>query len=457
MKTKQGVKTIIYFLLLVFVISCFYLFSQNQNNNNNEPPKQTSASTEESDYIKAQVTNSRNWIIKDNTLDNNFRESVFRVSIESNISPEDIKLFYQINDKELSEEIPVSEQMEAEFIIREENLIPGEYNISVIAITTENETTLKTIPIHVSYPIYVAWTIDWEGLNVSIDTMNEAITQMETISNNYNLPITHMYNPEYLLPSFNQTKSSTYTNWVRDRYNYGNDDIGMHLHMYWELVESAGVEPILEPSYYTEPSDGYAVASALYTYDDYKKIVEYSMTLFEQNDLPKPTSFRAGGWMADLHNVKAVQDAGIMIDSSGKIKSNTGKLFADNWDIDPRCGPFHPSHKDKNNCNLNNDSRISIMEIPNNGGDSYRYTVEEMNARFDMNFENKAPLTIPKSVVYLSHPEYGPTTEFPKITETLGYISNYRIVDDNGPVVFVTLTEIKNSWEQNNWTNTKYY
>jgi len=105
--------------------------------------------------------------------------------------------------------------------------------------------------------------------------------------------------------------------------------------------------------------------------------------------------------------------------------------------------PYYPAIADQNDTNEVN---IKILEIPNNGLDTFANRPEVMLARFYANYDNEY-LVAPRMVSYMSHPQWH-EEEFPRMRKVLEAVSQYSWQRDAGPVIFVTHADIYNVWKQ---------
>ncbi len=290
---------------------------------------------------------------------------------------------------------------------------------------------------YVSKPVYVSWTIDWEGIKIP----DGHLKYMEDISSTYNVPMTHFFNPRYFVT---KTYAKTYTDWILARIKLG-DDVGMHMHMFPDLVEAAGVIPKTNPRWgQTSPGDGYDILVTAYTYEELFEIFKWGRNKMIQNRLPIPVLYRSGGWFANLDTLKAAYDAGFLVDSSGRtqytIGSNAPTTY---WNLLSTTQPYKPS---KSNQNIGGGTTIGIWEIPNNGGDSWAFSKDQMYSRFKANFSG-LPAKDKKLVTYLSHPEWF-YVDKPKIEGLFSDISKYLYEKDNGPVSFINQTTAYEIWSE---------
>jgi hypothetical protein len=84
---------------------------------------------------------------------------------------------------------------------------------------------------------------------------------------------------------------------------------------------------------------------------------------------------------------------------------------------------------------------MELWEFPNNGGDSWAYSADDMISRFKDNY-NGGISDSTKVVTYLSHPHWFNIDE-PKINKVLDHVDKFGIVEDRGPVVYRTLDQIE--------------
>jgi hypothetical protein len=251
------------------------------------------------------------------------------------------------------------------------------------------------------------------------------------------MPITHFFNP-FIYLNLNNERSKYLTDWVLSRQNVG-DSIGLHLHMNNKMVEAAGVTPKTDISWGGWAKDGQDIPNSVYGYDDYSKIVKWAQAQFKENDLPKPTMFRAGAWFADEENLLVLEDLGFKLDSSGR----TYKVYGENelelpWDLENTTQPYRLN---RYNQNIVNNPNMDLLEFPNNGGDTWAYSSEQLIKNFDDNYSGGISNSR-KVVTYLSHPHWFNVDE-PKVINLLDYTQKFGIVNNKGPVVFTTLDRIE--------------
>lgn len=292
----------------------------------------------------------------------------------------------------------------------------------------------------VSEPLYVSWTIDWEGY----DAKDSYLTAMEKISADRSVPMTHYWNPRiYVTDTISSATQERLTDWLKSRLDKG-DGFGLHIHAFYDLVASAGVEVRKTPNW-GDNGDGYGVLLTAYTPEELAKIVQKSKELFAANGLPDPVNFRAGAWFADINTLTTLSTLGFRTDSSGRDQYDFGRnKIAGTWELQPISQPYFPSETDQNKSGVRN---LSIMEVPDNGADSYWFTADQMIDRFKQNYPTSVVLD-KTQFTFLSHPHWFDTDEQQRVISLLNYIDQYRADKDSGPVIFTTVDTIANAWEK---------
>lgn len=315
----------------------------------------------------------------------------------------------------------------------------GETSIALIIYNNAKVYRSNTISLTTSKPVYVAWSLDWEG----VDPTEANLSKVEKIASDYNIPITHFFNPRVLMFSdITQYRREEIVDWVLRRQTENNDEIAMHMHMQHDMVEAAGIVPKDNEPSWNGDTRGYDTPSTVYTYEEYKKLLEWAKQKFSEYGLPVPKGYRAGGWFANEEILRAIEDAGFLYDSSGRKAFALGTVgFIQPWELSVTSQPYYPSYSDQNKT-IEND-KMKLLEIPNNGLDSYWSESTELINNFYANYTPTEVLNESKIVVYLSHPEWFEIDD-PKLRELFTELQNYRNDLDRGPVVFVTIEQYLN-------------
>lgn len=292
-----------------------------------------------------------------------------------------------------------------------------------------------------SAPLLMSWTIDWEGYDLQQNYMN----QMAELSQTYQMPMTHYFNPRiYTNPAISPERAKYLTNWVKQRERAG-DEIALHLHMHFDLVAAAGLTPKTEPRWGGR-QEGHDVLTTAYDYTEFKQLVSWSLQKFQENGLGKPKGYRAGGWFLDLENIRALDDLGFIYDSSGSdyLSPYGPNQQKREWNLTPTSKPYRPS---KTNQNKTTPPQFKLWEYPNNGADSTNREASELVRRLQLNLPTaKGYLAEPQVLTYLSHPHWFGTIDNPKMVSLFVAAEQYKFANDNGPVVYVTQIEAHNKY-----------
>ncbi|MBU0976126.1 MAG: hypothetical protein ABIE03_06175 [Patescibacteria group bacterium] len=389
-------------------------------------------SLEFSREVQTEITGQvdRLWVLKGA---DEFSELNYTVSIDSSLATGRNKPSYKILGTAISGNLSKNEFGDFEVNIPTGQLNVGEYELqSSITIDKKTYTSPKCYFV-VSYPLYVTFTIDYEGTDVPDNELAEVINFSERHND---LPIVHFFNPRiYVTKEISQERANSLTSWVIERRNAG-DEIGMHLHMHYDMIKAAGVKVRKSPKWTNYLDNGHDVPCSAYTYNEFMKILKWALENYGENGLGLPISFRAGGWFADEKILKAVSDSGFVIDSSGRTPYSWGSNnLRGHWDLSPLTRPYQPSIADQNS--IYPAPSLRLWEFPNNGADSYFYDQNELIDRFKNNFNSK-PLKFPQTLTYLSHP-HAFSEDLDVLDPTFDYINKYLAVRDRGPVIYITL------------------
>lgn len=375
----------------------------------------------------------KKWVLKEKDS----QDIILRV--ENNVdSKENLQYYVVLNDSNILQRIDVQNN-EVKISSKQFNI--GLNKIFLVEEAGGNVYRSNTINFYLTSPVYVAWTIDWEG----VDPQQKFLDKMEDISNKYSINMTHFYNPRiYIYIKATEQRKRELSRWIKARYEKG-DDIAMHLHMQHDMVTEAGVKAKDTMIGWDGGEAGYDLPSTVYNHDEYLKILNWGITELKDGlkkyadfDVPEIQGFRAGGWFANLDTLKAMEDAGFLYDSSGRIPFKIGKgTYSYQWTLTNKNQPYYPS---VSNQNTDTPPNMGILEIPDNGADSYWSDAKSLKDNFYANYSPGSTLDKDILVVFLSHPDWFNIDE-PKLNELYSEISKYRNDLDLGPVKFVTLRE----------------
>ncbi len=433
------------------------------------------------DMIKTHV--DREWILIDNeSYYNQTVTAIFDQRYEHYLGEwELINMSYMIPGTKISGQLErVDDQPSKDhYYLAEIDLVdvmPGKYEFWITANMPCDVVKVTTEYFYISYPLYVAWTHDWEGVDVEQRHLND----MELLSQKYGVPMSHYFNPYIYVPGvMSQTRAQYLTDWVIRRRDEHGDSIGLHLHMYPKLIEEmlrpTEVRTVVRREVQEEDEEGNIVTNIVeeeqvetlfdvryspkwggyrgmgedipvsaYNYDELVYIFNWSVEMFQEKRLGKPAGFRAGGWFADMNTLRALQDTGFLYDTSGRTFAyrGTNKMRLQ-WDLKETTQPYQPNVNDQNSSAPPN---IRLWEIPNNGADSWVYSGEQMINRVSVNWDGSYLLE-KKIVVYLSHPHWF-YADKPKMEAVFSHLSQYNNSKDGGPVVYINMDQAYNIWAE---------
>lgn len=374
---------------------------------------------------------SNKWVLKGPGVEEKDKQAVYTIAV---------------NNIDLTEKQIVTEMKKDGDVItlKPEKIEEGKYRLRINSNTYSAGTyTIDTkiqgskfksrmTKFNISYPLFVTWTIDWEGFDVS----QQYLDSMATISRDHKMPMVQLFNPRiFVVGEIGKERQNYLVNWVLDRQKLG-DEIGLHLHMHLDMIAATGLTPKKNPRWGGR-ENGHDVLTSAYNYDEFYQIIEWSQNQFDLHGLPEPKSYRAGGWFIDIENLRVLNDTGFERDTSGRLYYVYGPNAQEGfWTLTSTTRPYHPSTVNQNTDDLL--PLLDLWEFPNNGKDSTNNTAAELLAAFDDNYK-KAPLLNAQTLTYMSHPHWFDIFDSPKMKELLTYIDKYKFERDNGPIIYTTL------------------
>lgn len=385
---------------------------------------------------------NRAWFLKD--INNN--NEVENVSYTINI-----KNFEELRDQDLR--VILTEPSGDEDIIVPTKLAPYSYAVTLdpnelaigkYQIRTIIDDTQFVSPedeFFISYPLYVTWTMDWEGYDVSETYLNA----MDDIANKYDMPLTTFFNPRiFAAEEISEARRERLVRWALAGADSRGDEIALHLHMHLDMIEQTEVEEVLTEPRWGGRENGHDVLTTAYGYDDFKLIVEWGLDKYQEYGLPKPASYRAGGWFIDEENLQVLEDLDFRLDSSGREAIIYGPNRVENpWHLSSTTSPYRPSVRDQNSAVS---PTLNLWEFPNNGMDSTNHDLDVLLEKFGDNYDGD-PLAQYQVLTYLSHPHWLSTYDEADIRGLLDYLESYKYDNDKGPVVYTTLVGALNNIE----------
>jgi len=263
--------------------------------------------------------------------------------------------------------------------------------------------------------------------------------------------MTHFWAPyTYTDPQLAEPRRAELTAWIKKQRDIYKDEIALHIHPYCHFVTGAGQTCITDQStVYAEDLSGYTIKLSAYTRESMGALLQHAGTLFEQQGLGTPTTFRAGGWTADINTLLALADNGYVADTSAlnwkHIEEWQGKeLYTWNmthWGpIDDTSQPYYPSTTDP--LTSQPGANMTMLEVPDNGVMIDYVSTAQMNAIFDANWDG-TPLVAPKTLMMGFHPSPSFSQgEYKRVDDFLKYADMRLAKSDLGPVVYIALRDV---------------
>lgn len=292
-----------------------------------------------------------------------------------------------------------------------------------------------------SQPQYVLWTLDFEG-----DASGDAeLANTAAIADGLRIPMAIFWNPRvWTTDQVSPERQDAMLKWTKERAEKG-DEVALHLHMWTDYVRAAGVAPKTVPSW-AGRGDGYDVPITAYTEAEQKALIDYGVKLMVDHGLPRPTSFRAGGDMADAATLRAVAASGFDLDCTAVAKDypSIGRIPYP-WSLPVGAQPYRPSRTDANAA-----GDLPLLEAPTIGGNTYAFTVASIQPQIRANLALFAPTgkvaTERKAITVVSHPGTIVPAERAAIEALLGAFDALRYDKDAGPVRFVTPAQLAKAY-----------
>jgi hypothetical protein len=324
--------------------------------------------------------------------------------------------------------------------VRLEGLSPGEHRAEVfVRLADGSDAMVGTTTFVVSQPEYVVWTLDFEG-----DAAGDAeMANTAAIADALGVPMTLMWNPRvWATTQVSASRADAMLAWTKHRASKG-DEIALHLHMWTDFVRAAGLVPRTAPNW-AGRGDGYDVPITAYNEAETRTLLEYSLRLFAEHGLPKPTSFRGGGLFANAANLRAVASLGFTADCSATPSGDFGLLTLP-WSLPRDAQPYRPSRTDANVA-----GDLSLLEVPNIAGNTYGLTPFSIqriiNDDLAMLPAVGAPAMQRRALTLVSHPATIDATERAAIEKLFAAFEPYRWDRDMGPLRYVTLAQLAKAY-----------
>jgi peptidoglycan/xylan/chitin deacetylase (PgdA/CDA1 family) len=387
---------------------------------------------------------SRKWVLRGgNTVAPSFKTSKVSLKQPANRLLSSANLTVFDKNTKIVQNIPMVKELDNSFS-QDVNVNALDYGDYTVQVTAMIDGVLEYSPkqkIHISQPLYVNWSIDWEG----DDVQEKWLQMLDALANENKVPVTHYFNPRIYVGGPSSDRAKYLTNWVLNRRAKHGDEIGLHLHMWYDMVKAAGLTEKREPNW-AGGATGHDVASTAYTAEEFDQLITWSLKQFSDHGLPKPTVYRAGGWQINVDQLKILVKYGFKADSSGReyVKFGT-KQYPVPWNLYPTTRPFKPSI---NNINATGKDLIGIWQFPNNGDNSSNYGPDSKKIldNFKLNYNGDA-LKDKQTFVILSHMQYFNNDE-PVMKRVFAELNKSLASSDSGPIIYTTIEKVLPEYEK---------
>jgi hypothetical protein len=303
----------------------------------------------------------------------------------------------------------------------------------------------------VSHALYTVVSTDWDDS----DNPDDNLGRMEMLRARHpRLLMTQFFGPYVLTdPDVMPARRDHNLAWVKQQHDQFGDEIGVHIHPRCSWVGTTSVPCRQLPStvYPMGDDSGYTVIFAAYSQDEQTQLLGDAADLFEAHGLPRPVSFRAGGWTADLGTVAACARAGYTIESSAfppqSIQTawmgyELARWTMEHWmGITPTSQPYYPSMSDVLHGSPAPD--FPVLEVPDNGTLADYMESSDMLGVLDMNWPGRdGPLGAPAVFQIGFHPPSFFAAYYQRMDEALAEVDRHLVADDAGPIRYVVLADL---------------
>ncbi|MDB4931100.1 MAG: hypothetical protein JWM10_3584 [Myxococcaceae bacterium] len=391
-----------------------------------------------------EVTLSRTWALKADGLTVGDREVVVRV-----VAPADATLVRAAVDDGPARHAARGADGAWSVALSVAELPPGEHAVRVAS--GDSAAAVATRPLQVSFAVYVVVSTDWDNTRFA----DPFLRRIEALREHHPaLVYSHFFAPfHYTDPMVTDAREAEIEAWVKAQRDQHGDELGVHIHGWCHFVSAAGVTCRTQPAYAPDDTSGYVTVMAAYTVEEMSAQLRYAVRLFGEHGLGRPTSFRAGGWTADLGTFRALDATGFTVDSSAmrpdRIGSWRGYLLYSwnetNWaGITDTTQPYYPS-----------DTLITegaparpmrLLEVPDNGILVDYITGPAMVAVYEANAPEGRPVARPTLFQVGFHPPNFSTAYQQRMETALTHVDEHLASADRGPAVYARISDLTRVW-----------
>jgi hypothetical protein len=266
--------------------------------------------------------------------------------------------------------------------------------------------------------------------------------------------VTQFFAPyHYTDPQVTSSRKQQIDAWIKQQRDEFGDEIGVHIHGWCHFVSTAGVPCKTTESFYKDDGSGYTTILAAYSEADMTSILQESLAVYEENGLGTPTSFRAGGWTADVKVLRALAATGFTVDTSAVPADRwlaTWKAYdlyswtTSHWNgITETSQPYFPL--ESNPAEADPNKALPILEVPDNGVLVDYVTGDDMTMIYDLNHDG-GPLEVPTLYQVGWHPPNFSSEYLDRMEQALTHVDEHLFEHDLGPAVYVNISELTRVW-----------
>ena len=305
-----------------------------------------------------------------------------------------------------------------------------------------------------SAPMYVTVSNDWEN-PVSEDFDSNLVLARILHQRHPDLVITYFVGPYFFTdPRVPEERRQWIASFLREMRDEYGDEIGLHIHPWCSLVQTAGITCKTDGSFNDGAPDttGYAISCLRYSEAEFTTLLRTTDSIFLHYELDKPTSFRAGAWMCGPPMLGALAATGFTVDASGcnigRLDELAGSMMVDLltplWpNSSDTSQPYYPS---VNSGAAFTPSALPILEVPDNGTLADYVTGAEMIDIFNRN-RSRSALSKPRMCSIGYHVD-NLNAFSDRIERALAHIDYYLASSDLGPVVFARMSDCTKVWRR---------
>ncbi len=327
----------------------------------------------------------------------------------------------------------------------------GEHRVLFAA--DDASTAFAARAVTVSAALYAVVSVDWDSSNPP----QANLTWMERLRTEHpRLRYSQFVGPYVFTdPATTAARKAELVAWITRQRALG-DELGVHIHPRCSFVDTTSVRCKSTPSYSMPDGDptGYTVNFSSYTADEQATLLRAAAERMVQNGFARPTSFRAGGWTAQLSTMEALERAGYLVESSAfppeNIQASWGAYELGRWNLRNWAGitatsqPYHPSRTHL--VSAEPPPTSPVLEVPDNGC-LVDYMLGSVMIRvLRDNWPDGGPLARPTVYQVGLHPESFASGYHARLHTALTEVDRHLYAADEGPIVYARLTELAPIW-----------